>query len=274
MISVGMSTSCAYPLGLEASFKLSAEVGFDGVEVMVTNDSATHKAARLAELSRRYGQKVLSVHAPVLLLTHFVWGRDPRVKLERSVELALATGASTVVAHPPFRWQAGYAEHFLDFVRELSARYGITIAVENMFPWKIAGRSMKMYTPGWDPSSMDCDAATLDFSHASLSGRDSLELARALDKRLRHVHLCDGSRAAVDTDSAGGIFDEHLIPGHGVEPVAAVLRELALREWSGSIIAEVNTRKAGTQEARVAMLSETLAYARKALVVPRLRHSA
>ncbi|MCU1528359.1 MAG: hypothetical protein JWP75_2122, partial [Frondihabitans sp.] len=92
--------------------------------------------------------------------------------------------------------------------------------------------------------------------------------------RLRHVHLCDGSRAAVDTESAGGIFDEHLVPGHGVEPVRAVLRELALRDWSGSIIAEVNTRKAGTHEARIAMLTETLDYARKALVVPRLRHSA
>lgn len=265
MISVGMSTSSAYPLGLEAAFQLSREVGFDGVEVMVTNDTATHRPDRLLELSRGSGQRILSVHAPVLLLTHFVWGRDPRVKLERTAELAVAVGAPTVVAHPPFRWQSGYADQFLDVVRAVGDRYGVTVAVENMFPWKIAGRSMKTYAPGWDPSTMDCDAATLDFSHASLSGRDSLELARALDTRLRHVHLCDGSRSSDD----GGIFDEHLVPGRGVEPVDAVLNELASRSWSGSIIAEINTRKAPTQDHRVAMLRETLDYARRALVVPR-----
>lgn len=265
MISVGMSTSCAYPLGLESAFHLAAEVGFDGVEVMVTNDPATHRVDRLLELSRSTDQPILSVHAPVLLLTHFVWGRDPRVKLERSAELAVALGAPTVVAHPPFRWQGAYADRFLDIVRSVSDVHGVTIAVENMFPWKIAGRSMKMYAPGWDPSLMDCDAATLDFSHASLSGRDSLELARALDSRLRHVHLCDGSRASDD----GGIFDEHLVPGRGAEPVDAVLNELAARGWSGSIIAEINTRKAGSHEVRVEMMRETLDYARRALVVPR-----
>ncbi|BDZ51245.1 hypothetical protein GCM10025867_34860 [Frondihabitans sucicola] len=121
--------------------------------------------------------------------------------------------------------------------------------------------------PGWDPSSLDCDAATLDFSHASLSGRDSLELARALDGRLRHVHLCDGSRVSDD----GGIFDEHLVPGHGAEPVRAVLRELAAREWSGSVVAEVNTKKAGSPEARLDMLRETLSFAREALSVPPVR---
>lgn len=266
MISVGMSTSCAYPLDLEASFHLAREVGFDGVEVMVTNDPATHRVSRLLELADETGQPILSVHAPVLLLTHFVWGRDPRVKLERSAELAVSLGAPTVVAHPPFRWQSGYAEQFYDLVRAVSDRHGVTIAVENMFPWKVAGRSMKMYAPGWDPSTMDCDAATLDFSHASLSGRDSLELARALDGRLRHVHLCDGSRAS---DDGGGIFDEHLVPGRGVEPVAAVLRELAARDWSGSIVAEINTRKAGSAETRVAMMRETLAFARQALAAPR-----
>lgn len=271
MISVGMSTSCAFPLPLEAAFRLSREVGFDGVEVMVTNDPATHRASRLLALAREHGQPVLSIHAPVLLLTHFVWGRDAQVKLERSAELAAATGASTVVAHPPFRWQGAYADRFLDIVRSVSERHGVTIAIENMFPWRIAGRSMKMYAPGWDPSTMDCDAATLDFSHASLSGRDSLELARALDGRLRHVHLCDGSRAAVEQEQAGGLFDEHLVPGRGNEPVAAVLRELASRDWCGSVIAEVNTRKAGTQEARVAMMRETLSFAREALAVPRLR---
>jgi sugar phosphate isomerase/epimerase len=257
MIRVGMSTSAVYPLSPENAFRLARLAGFDGVEVMVTNDEITQDARALLELSERYELPILAIHAPVLLLTHFVWGRDPRVKLERSAELARSVGATTVVVHPPFRWQAQYARDFLRIVRETATTYGVEIAVENMFPWKVAGKNLKAYAPGSDPTAMDCDAMTLDFSHASLSGRDSLELAMAMGHRLRHVHLCDGSGAMDD----GRIFDEHLLPGRGSEPVAEVLEYLVSQDWHGSVVAEVNTRKARDEDARLELLRETLAFA-------------
>ena len=258
VIRIGMSTTCVYPLPLEDAFRLAHQTGFDGVEVMVTRDEATQDAATLRALSARYSLPVFSVHAPVLLLTHFVWGRDPRVKLERSAALAADIGASTVVVHPPFRWQAGYAEDFLDIVRALGHQTGIEIAVENMFPWKIGGRGVKAYSPGWDTTRMDCDAVTLDFSHCALSGHDSLAMATALGDRLRHVHLCDGSGSLDE----GRVFDEHLPPGQGSEPVAEVLRLLAAGDWTGQIVAEVNTRSARSERERLAMLADTLAFAR------------
>ncbi|MFC4242607.1 sugar phosphate isomerase/epimerase family protein [Gryllotalpicola reticulitermitis] len=253
-----MSTSCVYPLSTEHGFRLAREAGYDGVEVMVTRDEKTQSADALLTMSERYEQPILSIHAPVLLLTHFVWGRDPKVKLEKSAELAASVGAKTVVVHPPFRWQAEYAVDFLDIVRETATTSGVEIAVENMFPWKAAGRSMKAYMPGWDPRGFDCDAVTLDFSHASLSGQSSLELARALGPRLKHVHLCDGSSSSDE----GRIFDEHALPGHGTQPVAEVLQLLAEQRWDGQIVAEVNTRKARSDEERFAMLAETLEFAR------------
>lgn len=259
-----MSSTCVYPLPLEDSFRLAKLAGFDGIEVMVSRDEATQDAATLNALSERYSLPVFSIHAPVLLLTHFVWGRDPRIKLERSAALAAQVGAETVVVHPPFRWQAGYAEDFLDIVRGLGAETGLQIAVENMFPWKIGGRSVKAYSPGWDTTAMDCQAVTLDFSHCALSGHDSLAMARALGERLRHVHLCDGSGSLDE----GRVFDEHLVPGRGGEPVAEVLRLLAATGWDGAIVAEVNTRTARTQAERLALLAETLAFARTHSVRP------
>lgn len=254
-----MGTTCVYPLGIEEAFRTAAELGFDGVEVMVTRDETTQSAAPLQALSERYGMPVLSVHAPVLLLTHFVWGRDPQVKLERSADLAAALGAGTVVVHPPFRWQSGYADDFLDIVRSTAAASRVTIAVENMFPWKVAGRSMAAYSPGWNPLPWDCDAVTLDFSHAALSGLDGLRLAQELGGRLSHVHLCDGSGALDDSR----VFDEHLVPGRGTQPVAEVLRLLAGTGWDGSVVAEVNTRKARSREERLDLLRETLQFARE-----------
>jgi sugar phosphate isomerase/epimerase len=257
MIRVGMSTSCVFPLPLDEAFRLARLGGFDGVEVMVTNDRATQDAATLRALSRKYGIPVLSIHAPVLLLTQFVWGRDPRVKLERSAELARAVGASTVVVHPPFRWQAAYARSFERIVAQTTDRFDVEIAVENMFGWQLGQQNLRAYSPSADPTDLDVAAMTLDFSHAALSGRDSLELAMAMGRRLRHVHLCDGF--------GGVLFDEHLAPGRGGEPVAEVLGYLASTGWQGSIVAEVNTRGGRTTDDRLAILAETLSFARTAL---------
>ena len=259
MMRIGMSTSCVYPLGTEHGFRLAALAGYDGVEVMVTRDERTRSPAALLEMASRHAMPILSIHAPVLLLTHFVWGRDPQVKLERTAELAASVGANTVVVHPPFRWQAEYADRFLEIVRGTSNEFGVEIAVENMFPWQAAGRSVAAYSPGWNPVHLDCDAVTLDFSHASLAGLSSLDLAIALGPRLRHVHLCDGS----DSADEGRIFDEHALPGRGSQPVAEVLTMLTDSDWDGGVVAEVNTRKARTEPERLAMLVETLEFARR-----------
>lgn len=259
MISIGMSTSCAFPLGLEAAFRLGHLAGYDGIEVMVTNDSATQTAAPLLALSERYSMPILAIHAPVLLLTSNVWGRDPGVKLLRSAELAAEVGATSVVVHPPFRWQATYATDFERIVREVGQKTGIEICVENMFPWKIAGKSLKAYAPSPDPLDLDVAAMTLDFSHASLSGRDSLEMAMAMGDRLRHLHLCDGTRSADE----GNIFDEHLAPGRGTQPVAETLQYLVANGWSGSVVAEVVTHKVRDSRKKLALLIETVAFARE-----------
>jgi sugar phosphate isomerase/epimerase len=267
MIRVGMSTTCVYPQPPEHAFRLAHLAGYDGVEVMVTNDVATQDPRGLLELVDKYQLPVLSIHAPVLLLTHFVWGRDPQIKLEKSAELARAVGAESVVVHPPFRWQASYARDFERIVRQTATTYGVEICVENMFPWKVGGRSLKAYAPSSDPTSMDVDSMTLDFSHASLAGRDSLELAISMGDKLRHVHLCDGSGSLDE----GKIFDEHLLPGRGSEPVAEVLQHLVREGWNGSVVAEINTRKAKTEQERLELLKETVDFARDKLtpVTPR-----
>jgi sugar phosphate isomerase/epimerase len=269
MIPVGLSTSCLFPLSPEHAFRIAALAGYDGVEVMVTNDPRTQDAAALRSLAESSGVPILSIHAPVLLLTTFVWGRDPWVKLRRSAQLAAETGAPTVVVHPPFRWQAGYAREFEALVRETAAEFAVEIAVENMFPWGIGGRSMTAYAPSPDPTALDVDAMTLDFSHASLSGRDSLEYAKAMGERLRHIHLCDGGGSMAD----GKVMDEHRIPGRGTEPVGEVLEHLAASGWSGSIVAEVITRSQRSEQGKLEMLQETLAFARTHLAAKPVREA-
>lgn len=253
MIRIGMSTSAVYPLSPENAFRLSRLAGFDGVEVMVTNDEVTQDARALLELSERYEQPILSIHAPVLLLTHFVWGRDPRVKLERSAELARSVGASTVVVHPPFRWQRGYAQAFVDGLARMEEETDVVFAVENMFPWRALSKEITAYAPGWDVREEDYAHTTVDLSHTSVSRTDALALVDDLGSRVAHVHLADGS---------GSARDEHLVPGRGTQPVAEVLRRLSSSGFGGSVIVEVSTRQAESAEDRSLDLAEALAFAR------------
>lgn len=258
MIRIGLASTSVYPQNTVDSFRLAREAGFDGMEVMVTQDAITRSPDRLAALADEHGMPIFSIHAPTLLLTSLVWGRDPRVKLERSAELAAAVGATSVIVHPPFRWQKSYSDRFLDIVRRVKAASGVEIAVENMFPWQVRGRSVQAYMPSWDPREMDTDAVCLDFSHASLSGVDGFAMVQDLGERLHHIHLCDGSGSQDD----GVVFDQHLVPGRGTQRIAEALQHLADRDWRGDIAAELNTRRTRGERGRLAMLKETVDFAR------------
>ncbi|WP_225734834.1 sugar phosphate isomerase/epimerase family protein [Pseudoclavibacter endophyticus] len=256
-----MSTSCTFPKPVASAFRIAREVGFDGIEIMVATEQASRSADLLKAQIDKHQLPVLSIHAPVLFYTQFVWGTDPEQKLVRTAQLARDVGASTVVVHPPFRWQRGYAERFLDIVRRIQGETGIEMAVENMFPWKVSGRALRAYLPGTNPVEMDCDALTIDFSHAALSGDDALQMAIDAGDRLRHVHLCDGQAPAANEK----VFDEHLLPGEGGQPVAETLQYLADINWQGHVVAEVKTGTAKYEAQRIEKLRRTLAFAREHL---------
>ncbi len=256
---IALSTASAYPQTCVDGFAFAAELGYDGVEVMVWTDRVSQDAAALAALSQHYAVPVLAVHAPTLLVTQRVWGREPWDKVDRSCELAVALGASTVVVHPPFRWQREYAAGFVEGIAERAARHGVQLAVENMYPWRARNREILAYLPGWDPVPQPYRHVTLDLSHTATSGSDAMRMAADLGDRLAHVHLADG---------LGSARDEHLVPGRGDQPCAPLLGMLAERGWSGTVVVEVSTRRCHSRQEREADLAESLAFARLNLAAP------
>lgn len=248
-----LSTASVYPESVAATFELAGELGFDGIELMVSVEAVSNDIEAVARLSEYHAIPVGSVHAPCLLVTQRVWGTDHVAKLDRSVAAARRLGAPIVVVHPPFRWQGAYADGFIDQVRRLNEATDVTVAVENMYPWRTPGGEMAAYAPHWDPTDFDFPQLTLDLSHASTSRQQSLELLDAWGERLTHVHLTDGS---------GSAKDEHLLPGDGDQRAAEVLAELVRRDWQGAVVLEVNTTGFDTRDAREQALAESLAFMR------------
>jgi sugar phosphate isomerase/epimerase len=260
-VPVTLSTASVYPRRAAFAFEVAAELGYDGVEVMVWSDAVTQDPVALQHLSDEHGVPIRSVHAPTLLVSQRVWGRAPADKLRRSVDMAGELGARTVVVHPPFRWQYKYARQFQDLVHELNEASlgqadGVTVAVENMYPWKPRSRGdreLKAYLPGWDPADHDYDAVTLDLSHAAIAQQDGLALVHGFGDKLRHVHLADGTASG---------RDEHMVPGRGDMACDKVLEELARRDYDGDVVVEISTRKARTASERHADLQAALMFAR------------
>ncbi|WP_207948762.1 sugar phosphate isomerase/epimerase family protein [Brevibacterium luteolum] len=255
-IRLGLSTSSVYPMTVTTCFDTAARLGYEGVEIMITNRAETQDVDFIRSEVQRTGLPVLSLHAPTLLFMPRVMTSDHWEKLRITCRIAAEVGARSVVLHPPFRWQGDYARNFVTGVREISEETGITLAVENMYPWRAGIREVQVYLPDWNPIGYDYDAVTFDFSHAATAGMNALEAVKELFPKLRHIHLTDG---------AGSLKDEHLVPGRGHMPVAEVLQYLAKENWTGDVVVEVNTRFTTSSRKREEMLIESLEFAKRHL---------
>ncbi len=252
-VPIGLSTASVWPRPTEVAFRLAAELGYDGVEVLVGLDRDSQDVRLLRRYAAIHQVRVLALHAPCLLITQRVWSSDPVERLRRSVGAAGELGASTVVVHPPFRWQRRYADGFVDLVAELEADSGIVVAVENMYPVR---RRVSAFAPSVDPTDVGYDHYTLDLSHTAVAGVDALDLAARMGSGLAHLHLADGS---------GSTRDEHLVPGRGGQPCAALCERLRETGFAGQVVLEVNTRHAGGPAAQVRDLAESLLFAQSHL---------
>jgi sugar phosphate isomerase/epimerase len=250
---VALSSASVFPESTASAFEYATALGYDAIEVMVGLDLASQDITAVRQLVDQHQVPVCAIHAPCLLIMQRVWGTDPWGKLQRSADMALELGAHTVVVHPPFRWQREYVRGFVEGIASLEAESGVAFAVENMYPWRASRREIQVYLPSWNPVEQDYAHTTLDLSHSSTSGSDAVQMALDLGDRLHHVHMTDGS---------GSAKDEHLVPGRGNQPCGELLEMLAAQGFAGSVVVEINTRRAANRAARQADLAESLAFTR------------
>jgi sugar phosphate isomerase/epimerase len=229
------STAAFFSRPLEDAFAHIAGAGFTGAEVMVTRDPDTQDSGRLQALSARHGLTIRAIHAPFLLMTRSVWGTDPVEKIRRAIELAEETGASVVVAHPPYRWQARYRRWIDHRMEQLSRDTPVRVAVENMFPVRLAGdRGLRLHPPEHVDGLDGFPHVVLDTSHAAVTGLDLFEAVGRARGRLAHVHL---------SNNAGRGWDSHLPVDQGILPIAPFLEHLRAVGFAGSISLELDLRR-------------------------------
>jgi sugar phosphate isomerase/epimerase len=231
-----LSTAPFFRHPLREAFRHTREAGYDAVEVMVTSDPATQDGRLLRELAAEFGLSIDVLHAPFLLLTRRVWSTDPIAKIYRATQVAEQAGIPLVVVHPPYRWQVKYRRWVDHSLAEYSARSGVTIAVENMFPLKIRGDRGLRFHVSQDFEDLDrFTHLVLDTSHLAVSRIDLLQAYERYRTKVVHFHL---------SDNAGKGWDSHLPleDERGTLPIEDLLDAVARDGFAGTIALELDLR--------------------------------
>ncbi len=229
------STAPFFRQPLRDGLRHIADAGFEAVEVMITQDPNTQEPRLLKKLTREFGLRIDAVHAPFLLITRRVFGTDPVTKIHRTVHVAEETGAPLVVVHPPYRWQVRYRRWAENDLAEFSARTGVTVAVENMFPVKLPGERGMTFHASQEFEDLDAyPYLVLDTSHAAVGGIDIREAFARYRDKLQHVHL---------SNNAGRGWDSHLpVYQEGVLPLGEFLEDLSGGGFAGGVSIELDLR--------------------------------
>ena len=219
---------------LDWAMGVIAEAGYDGIELMVTQDPATQDPEAVRRASEREGMPVPVVHGPFLLLTRRVFGTDQVGKATSSLELASELGAHLMVVHPPFRWQGSFHSWLVEDAEEAAAELGTRVGVENLFPVSVAGRPVRFHRYTEPAHLAPFPHLVFDTSHFAVANVDIVSAWGELQDRTEHLHL---------SDNRGQGRDSHAPLGHGILPLATFLRAVTDSDYRGPICLELDCRR-------------------------------
>jgi sugar phosphate isomerase/epimerase len=221
-----------------------ADAGFTGAEVLLAHNPETRDAERVLGYAQEAGLDIPVVHGPYMLLLRTVLGRGYREKTEAALEITGHMGASTMVAHAPFRWERSargwLAEGGAD---EVGAEHGVAFAMENLYP--VGGRAFSTCITAED--LVPYRNVVFDTSHFAVAGIDLYEAWDQLADRTVHLHV---------SDNFGNGKDSHAPIGSGVLPLEAFLGHVGASGFTGTVTLELDCRPyLDTRESLVAFLA-------------------
>lgn len=274
---IALSTGSLHTYGLSRIFRLAAEVGFDGIEVMIDRPNDNRNATYLRHLSEEHSLPIVALHSPFVYRIPG-WPADQLGRLEQTVALAQALGVPIVVTHLPYRvygilyqWHGprprwgllpvfwprrGPYYHLLrheERLAQMEADSGVQIAVENMPARRLLGIPLSLYWFNRASELARFPHLTLDTTHIGTWGADLLETYGRLADRVAHVHLSnyDGR--------------EHRPPPDGWLALDVLLRRLAVDGFRGTVSVECNPEAFEAEDPRAcrAALERALAFCRQ-----------
>jgi sugar phosphate isomerase/epimerase len=206
-----------------------ADAGYAGAELLLAHNPESRDPEKVVIYAQEAGLTIPVVHGPYMVLLRNVLGSGYVDKSRRSLEIAAALGAETMVAHAPFRWERGARAWSLAEADDEAAEAGTRFAMENLFP--VGGRSFSSVITAEQLAPFR--HVVFDTSHFAVAGIDLFDAWAALRDRVVHLHL---------SDNFGNGRDSHAPIGSGVLPLDRFLAEVGASDWDGTITLELDCR--------------------------------
>ncbi|HEY4745434.1 MAG TPA: sugar phosphate isomerase/epimerase family protein [Desulfuromonadaceae bacterium] len=256
---ISLSTGTLFTMPLPRVFEMAAEVGFDGVELIINQDFQKVNPVKLVSSLQEIAT-IHSIHAPFMPLDG--WG-GPVDSLKRCIALAAECGIRLVNFHPP-SWM-GFEIGFLrwlyavrDFQKEVGLEGRVIVTIENM-PW--VGR-MKI-----NPHILSNTQRMIDFmrEHNLLMTFDCTHMGSGKANFINDFYLCyESGRIRNIHFSDYGHGREHLLPGHGILPLTRFLNHLRNTDYRDTVTLELSPSEFPREERIIfESLLEILAFLRK-----------
>lgn len=250
-----LSAGSLYTLPHPKIFEIARDTGFDGVEVIINQDFGWgNNAALIRDLQAIH--PIRALHAPFFDIDG--WG-DKINQLRFTVELAIEAGIPLVNFHPP-SWLAcefGFW-HWFSRVRDFQAEIGhgaVVMTVENMpatGPFKSNPYILAQTRQMIDFLRNRNLFLTFDTAHMGSSKANFLHDFHLFynSDRMRNIHFSDY-----------GYGREHLLPGHGILPLARFLNHLRETRYNETITLELSPHEFPPEEELIReRMSEIFAY--------------
>ncbi|MGH3665074.1 MAG: sugar phosphate isomerase/epimerase family protein [Egibacteraceae bacterium] len=206
-----------------------ADAGYDGAELLFAHNPETRDADRVRTLAERAGLTIPVVHGPYMVLLRNVLGSRYEDKTRRSLELAAAMGAESMVAHAPFRWERRARGWLATEVDHEATEIGAAFAMENLFP--VGGRAFSSVVT---PDEMaPFRHLVFDTSHFGVADVDLFAAWDVLGGQVVHLHV---------SDNFGNGKDSHAPIGTGVLPLERFLGQVGAGGYTGTITLELDCR--------------------------------
>jgi sugar phosphate isomerase/epimerase len=256
---ISLSTGSLFTFPLPRIFEFAAEVGFDGVELIINQEFQKVNPLKLIR-SLQHTADIHSIHAPFMPLDG--WG-GVADSLRRCVALAAECGIPLVNFHPPswmgfelafWRWL--YSVY--DFQKEVGLNGQVIVTIENM-PWvgkmkinpNILANTQRMIDFIQDHNLY----MTFDCTHMGSGKRNFINDFYLFYEtgRIRNIHFSDYGHGR-----------EHLLPGHGILPLTRFLHHLRNTDYQDTVTLELDPSEF-PQDERIIFeeLLEILAFLRK-----------
>lgn len=271
---ITLSTGSLFGYNLEHLFAMAQAMGFDGLEVLLTETILAEGPASLAELSDRIGLPVLSVHFPIL-------GRNSDVDLHHAYERSAAFAADlpvceAVVVHTPLAptLHTPVGQAYVQSLRRAQAlldRARTVVAIENrgigMLPAQRAHLdelgNLRLLAEEWELG------LTYDIGHAVSWGFEPLHALATMGSRVCNVHLYDSrpSNPFLRLPFCHSHLRDHQPLGVGHLPIERFLHRLVATGYGGLITLEFSpiALHLPTPWGAAARIAESLAISRAAL---------